>query len=149
MRIPLKLPVLLLKLHAHPVKTPRNLFQIPRNLFQTLRTLFQTLRTLVETPCASCKNLLRRMWAAARKSWKSLRAFPFSSRLAPHFSLLLLKLHVHLVEICFAECGRRLGRVENPFRLSPTPLDLHHIFPLLLFNFPLLLFNLSFLQLNL
>ena len=32
------------------------------------------------------------MWAAARDSWKSLRAFPLSSRLAPHFSLLLLKL---------------------------------------------------------
>ena len=63
--------------------------------------------------------------------------------------LLLLKLHVHPVEICFAECGRRLGRVENPFGLSPTPLDLHHIFPLLFFNFPLLLLNLSFLQLNL
>ena len=34
------------------------------------------------------------MWAAARDSWKSLRAFPLSSRLAPHFPLLFFKLPV-------------------------------------------------------
>ena len=70
------------KLHAHPgetprtlVETPRNLFQIPRNLFQTPRNLFQTPRNLFQTPPTLFSNLLRRMWAAARKGGKSLRFF--------------------------------------------------------------------------
>ena len=41
-----------------------------------------------------------------------------------------------LVEICFAECGRRLGRVGNPYGLPPSPLALHRISPYSCRNFP-------------
>ena len=43
--------------------------------------------------------------------------------------LLLFKLYAHPVEICFAECGRRLGIEENPCGLLLSPLALRHISP--------------------
>ena len=85
-----------------------------------LRNLFQTPRNLFQTPCASRSNSLRRMWAAARKSWKSLRAFPLSSRLAPHGPVIFFKLHAHPLGTQWRRGRRRARRNGISGRKSGT-----------------------------
>ena len=91
----------------HGGTTSPTLFETPPTLFETPPTLFEILLTLFE--------ILLTLFETPRTLVETPRT---------------------LVEICFAECGRRLGRVGNPYGLPPSPLALHHISPYSCRNFP-------------